>query len=44
MTGRATPDHVRYPPDPWCWGFCTGWLIMWRLFRLVGIDLDEATR
>jgi hypothetical protein len=37
--GRAA--EWRYPSEPWAWGFCVGYLAVWRLLRLFGVDLDD---
>jgi hypothetical protein len=48
VTGRATPYRAadraverRYPLEPWAWGFCVGYLAVWRVLRVFGVDLDE---
>lgn len=41
MTGRPISNCGAYPVDPWVWGFCTGYLAVWRVLRLFGVDLDD---
>ena len=41
MLNQRAMDEFRYQADPWCRGFCKGYLVAWRILKLFGVDLDE---